>query len=99
LWTDTEKKCYDIFNLGRGNPISLIEMIQTVADKLGVEPVIEYMALQPGEVLITYADISHAAQVLSYNPRKPFREGIEEFVSWYKHTGERSSNEYFQVAG
>lgn len=84
LWTDTEKKCYDIFNLGKGNPISLIEMIQTVADTLGVKPVIEYMALQPGEVLMTYADISHAKQVLSYEPQTPFREGIEKFVGWYK---------------
>lgn len=93
LWTDTGKKCYDIFNLGNGNPVSLIEMIQTIADTLGVEPVIEYMALQPGDVLMTYADISHARRVLFYKPRTPFRNGIEEFVSWYRKqnsTGERT---------
>ena len=42
---------------------------------------------------MTYADISHARRVLLYKPRTPFRNGIEEFVSWYRKqnsTGERT---------
>jgi UDP-glucuronate 4-epimerase len=84
MWTDTQTKRYDIFNLGKGNPVSLIEMIQTVADTLGVKPVIEYMAPQREEVLLTYADISHARKILSYKPQTSFGKGIEEFVGWYK---------------
>jgi UDP-glucuronate 4-epimerase len=85
LWTGNDNKCYDIFNLGRGNPVSLTEMIQTIAETLCVKPVIEYKPWHPEEVLTTCADISHAQRILSYKPRISFQDGIERFVDWYKN--------------
>lgn len=77
-------KVYDIFNLGSDHPIKLIEMIQTIADVLKVEPKIERLPMQAGDVDLTYSDISHAKEVLGYDPKTSFKEGIERFVAWYK---------------
>ena len=77
-------KVYDIFNLGSDHPIKLIEMIQTIADVLKAEPKIERLPMQAGDVDLTYSDISHAKEVLGYDPKTSFKEGIERFVAWYK---------------
>ena len=77
-------KVYDIFNLGSDHPIKLIDMIQTIAEVLKVEPKIERLPMQAGDVDLTYSDISHAKEVLGYDPKTSFKEGIERFVAWYK---------------
>lgn len=83
LWTGSAKAGYDIFNIGKGRPVALSEMIHILANVLGVEPVIDHLAMQPGDVLTTYADVSHARMILGYHPQMSFREGIEAFVKWY----------------
>lgn len=80
----SHNKVYDIFNLGSDHPIKLIEMIQTIAEVLKVEPKIERLPMQAGDVDLTYSDISHAKEVLGYDPKTSFKEGIERFVAWYK---------------
>jgi UDP-glucuronate 4-epimerase len=42
------------------------------------------MEIQPGEVLITYADIKKAKKLLGYNPKTNIEKGVKEFVEWYK---------------
>ena len=63
---------------------SLKEMINTIAEVLNKEPKIKEMPMQQGDVNITYADISKAKEMLNYDPKTPFKEGIEKFVKWYK---------------
>lgn len=75
---------YEIVNLGNSSPISLKEMINTIAEVLDKEPKIKEMPMQQGDVNITYADISKAKEMLNYDPKTPFKEGIEKFVKWYK---------------
>ena len=75
---------YEIVNLGNSSPISLKEMINTIAEVLNKEPKIKEMPTQQGDVNITYADISKAKEMLNYDPKTPFKEGIEKFVKWYK---------------
>ena len=75
---------YDVFNLGGSNPISLKEMIDIVGKTVGVEPVIDKMPMQAGDVNITYSDYSHAKEVLNYEPKIRIEEGIRRFVEWYK---------------
>lgn len=75
---------YEIVNLGNSSPISLKEMINTIAEVLNKEPKIKEMPMQQGDVNITYADISKAKEMLNYDPKIPFKEGIEKFVKWYK---------------
>lgn len=78
------KDVYEIVNLGNSSPVSLKEMINTIAEVLDKEPKIKEMPMQQGDVNITYADITKAKEMLNYDPKTPFKEGIEKFVKWYK---------------
>lgn len=75
---------YEIFNLGNHKCENLMEMIQTVAQALGREPIMEMLPMQPGDVHATYADISHAQAKLHFAPKTPMTKGIKAFVDWYQ---------------
>lgn len=78
------KDVYEIINLGSNNPISLIEMINCIADTLKATPKIEKLGMQPGDVDRTYACIDKAKKLLGYSPKTTFKEGIEKFIEWYR---------------
>jgi UDP-glucuronate 4-epimerase len=78
---------YDIFNLGNSQPVDLNTMISTIETALNRKAQIQWLPDQPGDVPITYADISKARRVLGYNPGTPFSEGIQKFVAWHKGEG------------
>lgn len=84
-YLDSNDGVYEIINLGSNHPISLKDMIDTVADVLGVDPMIERLPMQLGDVDRTYADITKAKQLLGYEPKMTFREGIERFIDWKKN--------------
>ena len=75
---------YEILNLGSNNPISLKEMINTIGEVLNITPEIDVLPMQPGDVDRTYADITKAKNLLGYEPKTTFKEGIKEFVNWYR---------------
>ena len=78
---------YEIFNLGEHRTTSLRELIDLIAKHVGKPAIIEQKPLQPGDVEITYADISHARELLGYSPRFSMDEGIRRFVEWYNRRG------------
>lgn len=75
---------FEIFNLGGAETTSLRELVDWLAEELAVEPRIEYLPDQPGDVPITYADVSKATRLLDYSPKVPIREGLRRFVGWYR---------------
>ncbi|MDD3776898.1 MAG: GDP-mannose 4,6-dehydratase [Actinomycetota bacterium] len=75
---------YQIFNLGNCHPITLKQLIRLIEQKLGKKAQIVPMEMQPGDVDITYADITKAKKWLDYNPATPIEEGIEKFITWYR---------------
>lgn len=75
---------FEIFNLGGAETTRLGDLVAWLAEELAVEPVIQYLPDQPGDVPITYADVSKAQRMLGYAPQVPIREGIRRFVAWYK---------------
>lgn len=79
-----DKEKYDIFNLGESRSIELSYLIQLIEENLGKKAIIERKPLQPGDVPITYADISKAKEKLNYQPTTDIVDGIKEFVKWYK---------------
>ncbi len=79
---------YEIINLGNSSPVTLKEMISTIGQALCVEPKIKQLPMQPGDVERTYADISKAKNLIGYEPKTTFEEGIKKFVSWYKENKE-----------
>lgn len=76
---------YEVFNLGNHRAEDLMGMIRVLADTIGVEPHMNLMPLQPGDVEATYADIDRAREKLGFEPRTSIDEGIPRFVGWYKH--------------
>lgn len=83
---------YEILNIGNSSPISLKEMINVIAKTLNVEPKINQLPMQPGDVERTYADISKAKKLIGYEPKTSFEEGIKKFVEWYKENIELYDN-------
>ena len=74
---------YEIFNLGESRVVSLKEMVETIEKVLGKKAVLDKQPMQPGDVEKTYADISKAKEILGYNPKTNFEDGIKKFVDWY----------------
>jgi len=81
-----KKLGYEIINLGNSNVVELRYLIQLIEEKLGKSAIIRKMPDQPGDVPVTYADISKAQKLLNYEPEVCIEEGIEKFVHWYRNT-------------
>jgi UDP-glucuronate 4-epimerase len=77
---------YEIYNLGESQTISLAELVEAIHAATGVEPVLDRQPMQPGDVLVTYADVSKARRDLGYQPRTQLKEGLERFMEWYRET-------------
>jgi UDP-glucuronate 4-epimerase len=75
---------YEVINLGNHRSEKLLDMIHVLADSLGVEPKMNMMPMQPGDVPATYADIEKARAKLGFEPTTPIRVGIPKFVEWYR---------------
>ncbi len=73
---------YNIYNIGESVTISLNKMIETIEKTLGIKAIKEYFPGQPGDVGLTFADISKARNELAFDPKVSFDEGIEYFVKW-----------------
>jgi len=77
-------KGFEIYNLGESQTTSLKELIQLVEEAFGKKANIEMVESQPGDVSVTYADITKAERMLKYQPKVKMKEGIRPFVDWYK---------------
>ncbi len=82
-YLEREPEAFEIINLGESRTVELSRLIELIADSLGVEPRIERLPPQPGDVERTYADIAKARRLLGYDPVIPIEEGIPEFVEWF----------------
>jgi UDP-glucuronate 4-epimerase len=82
---------FEILNLGGAETTRLADLVAWIGEALAVEPVIEYLPDQPGDVPITYADISKARREIGYQPQVNISTGIQRFVEWYNqhHAGRR----------
>jgi UDP-glucuronate 4-epimerase len=59
-------------------------LIKLIEGALGKKANIEMLEPQPGDVSVTYADVSKAKRILKYQPKVKMEEGIRQFVEWYK---------------
>lgn len=75
---------YTTVNLGNNNPVALKELVAIIYKNMGTSENLVYESMQPGDVDITYADISKAAALFNYRPLTDIHQGIKKFVDWYK---------------
>ncbi len=83
----TEKEIgYEIFNLGESETVRLSRLIELLEAALGKKAILDRQPPQPGDVPITFADISKAQARLGYRPRVKIEEGLGRFVDWFRRT-------------
>ena len=85
---------YKIYNIGNSNPENLLDFVNILQEELiraGVLPENydfeahrELVAMQPGDVPITYADTTPLEKEFGFKPNTPLREGLRKFAEWYK---------------
>lgn len=85
---------YKVYNIGNNSPENLLDFVQILQEELiaaGVLPADydfeahnELVAMQPGDVPVTYADTSALEEDFGFKPSTPLREGLHNFAVWYK---------------
>ena len=75
---------YNVFNLGRGKIVILNDLIQIIKEEVDEEVKEHYMEFQLGDMPATFANIEKARNAFGYSPKISIREGIREFIKWYK---------------
>ena len=74
---------YKIYNIGNNNPVELTDFIATIEKALGRKAQKEFLDLQPGDVVATYADIDDLIEDVGFKPNTSIDVGIERFIEWY----------------
>ena len=80
---------FEIFNLGESRVVELHYLVSLIESALGKKAKIQWLPDQPGDVPVTYADISKAKSFFGYNPQTQIEEGIEKFIAWYNGRKEK----------
>jgi UDP-glucuronate 4-epimerase len=75
---------YEIFNLGESQIVRLDRLVELLEEALGKKGIIDSQPPQPGDVPLTYADISKARKMLGYEPQVKIEEGIRRFARWFQ---------------
>ncbi|MCK6604158.1 MAG: NAD-dependent epimerase [Ignavibacteriaceae bacterium] len=74
---------YRVLNIGNHNPIQLNDFIAEIEKNLGKKTVRNEMAIQPGDVEATYADVEELENLIEFSPNTHISDGIEAFCEWY----------------
>ncbi|MHA4842624.1 NAD-dependent epimerase [Flavitalea antarctica] len=80
---------FRIYNIGNNKPVNLLDFIETLEEQLGVKANKVMTEMQPGDVTVTYADVSEMINDFDYSPSTPISDGIREFIKWFR--------EYYKV--
>lgn len=83
---DYDRSIHEVFNLGESETTELRKLIELIEDSLGKKANIDRQPMQPGDVPITFADISKARKLLNYDPKTKIEEGILKFAEWFRTT-------------
>ncbi|OHD97514.1 MAG: capsule biosynthesis protein CapI [Sulfurimonas sp. RIFCSPHIGHO2_12_FULL_36_9] len=84
LPADRSTASYRIYNIGNNSPIQLLDFIKTLEKSLGIEAKKNFMEMQAGDVVSTYADVSELINDFGYKPDTSLDVGVERFVKWYR---------------
>lgn len=75
---------YRIYNIGNNQPVSLLHMIDVLEKAIGKRAEKIMLAMQPGDVHETFADITDLERDFGYRPATKFEDGVAKFVAWYR---------------
>ena len=83
-YLQNNKNIFEIVNLGNHRPVKLSDLIFTIYELMGVAPNVKHLPMQPGDVDVTFADISKAEKLFGYSPETKLKEGLAKFINWYQ---------------
>ena len=75
---------YKIYNIGNSTPVRLIDFIEAIESKLGIKAEKDLLPMQPGDVLMTWADTSDLQSKINYKPHTSVNDGVSNFIDWYR---------------
>jgi nucleoside-diphosphate-sugar epimerase len=85
---------YAVYNIGGGNPESLLNFVQIIQEELiraellpkdyDFESHKEFIPMQPGDVPTTFADVTALENDFGFTPQTSLKDGLRKFVEWYK---------------
>ena len=81
---DISSAPYRIYNIGNNAPVQLLDFIETLEKAIGIEAKKNFMDMQAGDVVSTYADTNDLIEDFGYKPDTKLSDGIGEFVKWYR---------------
>tara|TARA_B100001027_G_scaffold214561_1_gene186979 strand:- start:1093 stop:1407 length:315 start_codon:yes stop_codon:yes gene_type:complete len=76
-------KC-EVFNLGNNKSEKLMDMISLIEEELGKKATINFMPMQLGDVVESFADIEYTEKKLGFYPKISIKNGIPMFINWFK---------------
>ena len=82
--SEENKAPYRLFNIGYGSPVKLMDFIHEIEENLGVEADKNLMAIQPGDVPKTWAEVENLFELTDFKPQVSVKEGVKNFIDWYK---------------
>ena len=85
----SSKAPWRIYNIGNSKTIQLMDYIKCLEKILGKKAKINFLPLQPGDVLDTYANINNLKEKFNYQPKTSIEDGVFKFIKWYK--------DYYQI--
>ena len=75
---------YKLYNIGNSAPVELMDFIQAIESKLGVEAQKQMLPMQPGDVNQTWADVRALQKDYNYTPNTSVVDGVAAFVEWFQ---------------
>ena len=75
---------FRIVNIGNGAPVSLLDFIAAIEAATGRPLARNYLPMQPGEVVRTWADATLLEALTGFRPHTPVASGVQQFVDWYR---------------
>ena len=81
---NTQQELYQLYNIGNSKPVQLMDFIKAVEEASEKEAILEMLPMQPGDVNQTWANIDDLSQKYDYQPQYPVKQGVKNFVEWYK---------------
>jgi UDP-glucuronate 4-epimerase len=74
---------YRLYNIGNNSPVELMEFIGAIEKALGKKAKKNFLAMQPGDVPATWADVNDLVEDFGYKPAMSVEQGVKNFVEWY----------------
>ena len=75
---------YRVYNIGNHAPVELMTFIKTIEEALGQEAKKNFLPMQSGDVVATYADVEALRRDIGFQPKTDLAVGISNWVNWYR---------------